>query len=40
MNNIVTTTSAFIFDCIFFILAGNKDNNKPSDGFEIRPDQT
>ena len=29
-----------IFDWIIFILAGNKDNHKVSDGFEIRLDQT
>ena len=29
-----------IFDWIFFNLAGNKDNHKSSDGFEIQPDQT
>ena len=33
-------SSAFIFYLIFSILAGNKDNHKISDGFEIRPDQT
>ena len=32
-------SSAFIFDWIFFILAGNKDNHKISDGFEIWPDK-
>ena len=31
-------SSAFIFDWIFFILAGNKDNYIVSDEFEIRPD--
>ena len=33
-------SSDIIFDWIFFILAGNKDNYKTSDGFEIRQDQT
>ena len=33
-------SSAFVFDWIFFILAGYKDNHKVSNGFEIRPDQT
>ena len=33
-------SSTFIFDWNFFILAGNKDNHKVSDGFEILPDQT
>ena len=28
-------SSAFIFDLIFFILAGNKDTYKISDGFQI-----
>ena len=31
--------SAFIFDQIFFILAGNEDIHNISDEFEIRPDQ-
>ena len=30
----------FLFFWTFFILAGNKDNHKISDGFEIQPDQT
>ena len=29
-----------MFDWVFFILAGNKDTYKISDGFEIRPDST
>ena len=33
-------SSAFIFDWIFFILAGKEDNHKSSDEFEIRPDPT
>ena len=33
-------SSTFIFDELFFILAGNKHNYKISDGFEIRQDQT
>ena len=32
--------SNFIFDWIFFIFAGNVDNYKISNEFEIRPDQT
>ena len=32
--------SAFIFDRIFFILAGNEDIYNISDEFEIRPDRT
>ena len=36
MNSVVTTLApSFIFDWIFFILAGNKDIHKISDGFEI-----
>ena len=30
--------SAFIFDWIFFILAGDKDNHNILDEFEFRPD--
>ena len=30
----------FIFDRIFFILAGNEDTHNISDEFEIRPDRT
>ena len=33
-------SSAYIFDQIFFILAGNKDNHNISDEFEIRSDPT
>ena len=33
-------SSAYIFDSIFFILAGNKDSHKISDEFEIRVDST
>ena len=33
-------SSAFIFDQIFFILAGNEDIDNISDEFEIRPDRT
>ena len=33
-------SSAFIFDWIFFILAGNEDIHNISDEFEIRPDRT
>ena len=29
-------SSSIIFNLIFYILAGNKDNHKISDGFEIR----
>ena len=32
--------SAYIFDRIFFILAGNEDSHKISDEFEIRVDST
>ena len=32
--------SAFIFDRIFFILAGNEDNHDISDKFEFGPDLT
>ena len=39
-HRVIITTSAFIFDWFFFILAGNEDNHKRSDGFEIRQDQT
>ena len=35
-----TLCSNLIFDRIYFILAGNKDNHKISDKFEIRPDTT
>ena len=30
----------FIFDQIFFIFAGNKDNHEVLDEFKIRPDPT
>ena len=30
----------FIFDWIFFIFAGNKDNHKVAEEFEITPDPT
>ena len=33
-------SSAFIFDRIFFILAGNETIHNISDEFEIRPDRT
>ena len=33
-------SSAFIFDRIFFILAGNEDIHNILDEFEIRPDRT
>ena len=33
-------SSAFIFDRIFFILAGNENIYNISDEFEIRPDRT
>ena len=33
-------SSSFILDLFFFILAGNKDNHKISNGFEIRQDPT
>ena len=33
-------SSAFIFDRIFFIHAGNEDIHNISDEFEIRPDRT
>ena len=39
MENLVTSLASFIFDW-FFILAGNKDNYKILDGFEIRQDPT
>ena len=32
--------SAFIFDWIFNILAGNKDNHESLDKFEFHPDLT
>ena len=36
----VVNTNAFIFDQIFFIIAGNSDNHKSMDEFEIRPNPT
>ena len=36
----VRTLAPFIFDQIFFILAGNKDNYIVSNEFGIRPDPT
>ena len=33
-------SSAFIFDQIFFILAGNENIHNISNEFEIRPDRT
>ena len=40
MGKICDHSSSFIFDWDFFILAGNKDSHKISDGFEIRQDPT
>ena len=40
MNNVVTTLAPFIFEWIFFILAGNKLTHNISDGFEIQQDPT
>ena len=37
---VVATLAPSIFDQIFFILAGNKDNYNISDEFEFRPDPT
>ena len=31
-------SSSFIFDLFFLIIAGNKENHKISNGFEIRQD--
>ena len=39
MYNVVNTSS-FIFDWIFFIFAGKKDNHNISDKFEFQPDST
>ena len=36
----VENTSSFIFDRIFFILAGKEDNHHISDKFEFQPDST
>ena len=33
-------SSAFIFDLIFFVPAGNKDMHKSLDEFEFQPDPT
>ena len=33
-------SSAFIFDRIFFILAGNEENHNISNDFEIQADRT
>ena len=33
-------SSSFIFDLFFFILSGNEDDHKISDGFKIRQDPT
>ena len=40
MNNIVTILAPSFSNRIFLFLAGNKDNHKVLDGFEIRQDQT
>ena len=40
MYNIVNTLTPSFFDWIFFIFAGNNDNYKVSDEFEIRSDPT
>ena len=43
MNNVVTTLApSFMigsFDWIFFILAGNKDNHKSLDEFDLKYNQ-
>ena len=39
-HKLVSTLSAFIFDWIFFILAGNQDNLLSLDEFEFQPDRT
>ena len=36
----MTTLATSVFDLFFFILAGNEDNYKISDGFEFRKDWT
>ena len=36
----MTTLVPSIFDLFFFILAGNKDNHKILNGFEIRQEPT
>ena len=40
LKNCCEHSSAYIFDWIFFILAGNEDIHNISDEFEIRPDWT
>ena len=40
LGKICDHSSSFIFDFFFFILAGNKDNHKISNGFEIRHNPT
>ena len=40
MRKIRKHSSVFIFDRIFFILAGNQDINNISDEFEFQPDST
>ena len=40
MGKCCVHSSAFIFDRICFILAGNEDIHNISDEFEIRPDRT
>ena len=40
MGKCCVLSSAFIFDQIFFILAGNEDNHNISDKFEFGPDST
>ena len=39
-GSLVNTQSAFIFDRIFFSLAGNEYNHNISNEFKIRPDRT
>ena len=39
-SSILIRSSSFVFQWIFFILAGNKDNYNISDEFEFRPDPT
>ena len=40
MGKYYEQSSAFIFNGIFFVLAGNEDIYNISDEFEIRPDRT
>ena len=40
MGKILLDSSAFIFDLIFFILAGNQDIYNISDESEFQPDST